>query len=653
MLNKLKTTITGKLTVSLIVALSLLVTIYTTYTVSEDRKSAEAALEKEGFAMAKETALAIQYVTENDLKAGVITEQALFDRKYQLLKDDAKAANRTYKSAFDNYTDQHWQGIIDAFLTNDNVLFDTLVANGDSKNSGYVPTHNTKYKERSKRLFNNEMGIKAANTQEPLRQDYIRDTGEIAWDFAQPVFINGKHWGAVRLDISLATIDQTVSQRRNSIIVRMLLLTLVITGVIYFLSKYMLSRPLAKIVKATEDLAVGDGDLTQRLEVSSQDEIGIMSKHVNTFIDKLQTMIANLAGAVDQVASTGSQLSNSANQVARVSSNVALAMDSVATGNNNLTRSSTKAADSVGQLNSAIEQIAIGAQQQARSITQTAETTKQMALSIQEVAASAQSVAQSARKTSDAANTGEQAVITTINGMGQLKDKVFETAARIKELGEHSQQIGEIVQVIDDIAEQTNLLALNAAIEAARAGEHGKGFAVVADEVRKLAERSGKATKEIALLIGTIQKGTDLAVTGMNQGTEEVERGVQLAQDAGIALKAIIKNVDETYLQIQNISAAAEQLTASSTEVVKAIEDVAAVTEESTAATEEMSAGSTELSKAVTTVSNISQESSTATEEVLASTQELNLSTQEIATSSKSLEQMAQELKGIVQSFKY
>ncbi|WP_242653761.1 methyl-accepting chemotaxis protein [Thermincola potens] len=121
------------------------------------------------------------------------------------------------------------------------------------------------------------------------------------------------------------------------------------------------------------------------------------------------------------------------------------------------------------------------------------------------------------------ATNGGQAVERTVKGMLQVKDAVFETARKINELGEQSQKIGEIIQVIDDIAEQTNLLALNAAIEAARAGEHGKGFAVVADEVRKLAERSSKATKEIADLITNIQKGTKVAVESMQVGTREVD----------------------------------------------------------------------------------------------------------------------------------
>lgn len=138
--------------------------------------------------------------------------------------------------------------------------------------------------------------------------------------------------------------------------------------------------------------------------------------------------------------------------------------------------------------------------------------------------------------------------------MERIKTTVTESGERIKQLGEQSKAIGEIIQVIDDIAEQTNLLALNAAIEAARAGEHGKGFAVVADEVRKLAERSGKATKEIANLIISIQKGTDNAVSAMEKGISEVENGSRFAHDAGQALKEILVTVERANQQVQIIS---------------------------------------------------------------------------------------------------
>jgi len=236
--------------------------------------------------------------------------------------------------------------------------------------------------------------------------------------------------------------------------------------------------------------------------------------------------------------------------------------------------------------------------------------------------------------------------------MLKVKDAVFETAQRIQDLGVQSQKIGEIIQVIDDIAEQTNLLALNAAIEAARAGEHGKGFAVVADEVRKLAERSGKATKEIAELITNIQRGTKVAVDSMQVGTREVESGVELAQDAGQSLKEIVQGVNTAGEQVHKIMEIINEILTGSEEVSKAVNNVAAITEENSAATEEMSASAEEVNSSMQNIASISEENASGAEEVSASTEELTASIEEISSSSEQLARMAQELQNMVARFK-
>ncbi len=250
------------------------------------------------------------------------------------------------------------------------------------------------------------------------------------------------------------------------------------------------------------------------------------------------------------------------------------------------------------------------------------------------------------------AAAGGQAVEKTVKGMRQVKDAVFETAQKIHELGEQSQKIGEIIQVIDDIAEQTNLLALNAAIEAARAGEHGKGFAVVADEVRKLAERSGKATKEIAELITDIQRGTKVAVESMQVGTKEVEAGVELAQDAGQSLTEIVNGVKTAGEQVHKIMILINEILLSSKEVTDAVNNVAAITEENTAATEEMSASAEQVNASMQNMASISEENAASAEEVSASTEELTASIEEISASGDQLAKMAQELQNLVTRFR-
>jgi methyl-accepting chemotaxis protein len=219
-------------------------------------------------------------------------------------------------------------------------------------------------------------------------------------------------------------------------------------------------------------------------------------------------------------------------------------------------------------------------------------------------------------------------------------------------MGDRSDQIGAIVETIDDIASQTNLLALNAAIEAARAGEHGKGFAVVADEVRKLAERSSVATKEIGGLIKGIQKTVNEAVVAMSESAGEVEVGVTQANNAGHALESIVAAADAVYQQADQATKAAEKMNLAANELVTAVDSVSAVIEENTAATEEMSAGAHEVTQSIENIASVSEENSASVEEVSASAEEMSAQVEEVSAAATSLEEMAQALQEVVSQFK-
>lgn len=410
-------------------------------------------------------------------------------------------------------------------------------------------------------------------------------------------------------------------------------------------------RPLGLIMKETERIAAGD------LKVSldnfkTKDEIGAMAKAVNNMVDNLRQMINQINSTSQSVAMASDQLSSNSEEAARATMHVTEAIQQVAKGSTEQAGEVTDAVQIVNQVAQAIEQIAAGAQDQNRNVVETTNMVNDMVTKIDAMVEGMDTVRKISEQNGNVAVDGGSAVTRTINGMLQVKDAVFETSQKINELGEQSQKIGEIIQVIDDIAEQTNLLALNAAIEAARAGEHGKGFAVVADEVRKLAERSGKATKEIAQLITDIQKGTELAVESMEVGTKEVEEGVTIAQGAGESLNEIVNGVKIAEENVNKIMNLINEVLSSSRQAATAVNSVAAITEENTAATEQMSASTEQVTGSMQNIAAVSEENASSAEEVSASTEELTASIQEMSNSSGQLAKMAEQLQNLVAQFK-
>jgi len=205
--------------------------------------------------------------------------------------------------------------------------------------------------------------------------------------------------------------------------------------------------------------------------------------------------------------------------------------------------------------------------------------------------------AEAARLAGEKAIEGGKVVSETIEGMTRIEGVVQRSAHTVQQLGKSSEQIGEIAQVIDDIADQTNLLALNAAIEAARAGEQGRGFAVVADEVRKLAERTTKATKEIAAMIKQIQQDTSEAVNSMELGTSEVTSGKEMANKAGIALQEIVEESQRVVDIVNQVAAASEEQSSSAEVISKNVEAISTVTQESAGATQQIAHAAEDLNR--------------------------------------------------------
>ena len=398
---------------------------------------------------------------------------------------------------------------------------------------------------------------------------------------------------------------------------------------------------------------VAEGDLTVKdLPVTSRDEIGQVTDAFNGTLRNLRKLVQEVAGSARSVLTTSEVLSAASGQSAGGAQGAAQAVGSVATGTTEQARASEEVRKTMEQLQQTIGQIATGAQQTASEVQKSSNLLTQMAAAIDSVATTARGVAESAAEAANAGRNGAGVVEQTVVGMGRIREVVGQSAARIRDLEQLSAQIGEITQVISGIAEQTNLLALNAAIEAARAGEHGRGFAVVADEVRKLAERSATSTREIAELINNIQARTAEAVKAMEAGTAEVEAGSQLAGGAGQALQGILAAVERAAAGVQSISTAAQELRGNAGQVVGAFDAVAAVTEENTAATEEMAAGATQVTHSVERVAAVSQQNAAAAQEVSATVEQLGASAVEVASSARGLAEIARELEAQVAQFR-
>jgi methyl-accepting chemotaxis protein len=411
-------------------------------------------------------------------------------------------------------------------------------------------------------------------------------------------------------------------------------------------------RRLIVYVRGLADLAeaMAEGDLTRDIEPKSQRDV------LGTSFKKMTANLRELVGLVqassNSLADTSQQLGSAAIQTESAVQQVNQAIQNVSAGAEDSSRNAEQTNAAVGQLTAAIEGIARGAGEQARQVQAASATAGEMAAGVEQVAANAHSMAAASQQTRTSAEHGAAAVRETVASMAEIRSVVATAAARVGDLGNLSEKIGAVVETIDDIAEQTNLLALNAAIEAARAGEHGRGFAVVADEVRKLAERSSRETKQIADLIHQVQTGTRDAVGAMESGATKVEQGAAKADQAGRALEEILRAVEATVHQVTEIAHASQDMAAGARSVTDAMQSISAVVEENTAATEEMAAHSSQVSSAIQEIAAVAQEQSAATEEVSASAEEMSAQVVEMSAQAQELAATADQLRVLVARFK-
>lgn len=378
----------------------------------------------------------------------------------------------------------------------------------------------------------------------------------------RPIMASGEKIGTFMMKVSLDDINAMVTATTFRAVMVVVLISLVAVAIAFVIQKSVV-KPIEKAVEALKDIAEGEGDLTRRLEVRSSDEVGELCRWFNVFIEKIHTIVGEFSVIVDQINDSSNQLSSTTKETER------------------------------------------GVVAQQSEIKQVVGAMREMASVVQEVAKNVSETAENAEQADSESNNGRSVVMSAMQQIGSLANDINAASDVIDNLRQETDNIGSVLDVIRGIAEQTNLLALNAAIEAARAGEQGRGFAVVADEVRTLASRTQTSTQEIQEMIERLQSGAREAVEMMGKGNAQAQESVSQAEAASRSLEAITAGVGSIKSKTVQIASASEEQSAATREMEANMENISSVAENTAVGAGQIASNSASLAQLAANMSNI------------------------------------------------